>query len=86
MSDQPKEQIIREVVQKACASAKRMRTRKFRNEAVNWADFGPTEIKTKTVVTCSEADPNAWKVANHIRERLASAGYSGDDVEVVLEW
>ena len=78
---------IREVAQKACDSAKRMRNGRFKGEAVNWADFGVTEVKNAVYVQVEEASPqDANKVRLYIWDKLKEAGFDIRDIEVVLEW
>ncbi|MGB9886281.1 MAG: hypothetical protein ACPLRW_04710 [Moorellales bacterium] len=61
-------------------------------DAVNWADLRCTEACLITdhegdrryAVYVSEADPNAVRLQEFVRERLAEMGY--ESVEVVTEW
>ena len=78
---------IREVAQKACDSAKRMRNRRFKNQAVNWGDFGVVEVKNTVYVHIEEADPSGANVVRlYIWKKLKEAGFDIRDIEVVLEW
>ena len=93
MSDHRKTALaIQALVEAALKSAHRLRKRRFREDPVNWADLGCTDVEFVQPVEgnaffraiIEEASPDCRELPEFIRERLEQGGFPG--VEVSTEW
>jgi hypothetical protein len=56
----------------------------WKNESINWGDFGVVEVREKVVVRLEEGNSN--EACLFVWNRLRDEGYTEDEVEVICEW